>query len=252
MMQATRTAGTGLSAQQTRLDTIANNIANINTDGFKSTEIQFKDALYTTMVSPVEADNDNALTKGTGLLIGSTYKDFSQGTTQQTGNNLDLALEGDGFFTLETDTGEEVYTRNGQFAISSEEDGSYLVNSNGYYVLDTDGNHIPVSDSGGNFSVASDGTISDNGQEIGQLNVVTFENPQGLEETGKGNYRVSANSGTASASDATVVQGSLETSNVDLAQEMTLMIRTQRAFSLTSRALTTADEMDGLANNMRS
>jgi flagellar basal-body rod protein FlgG len=251
MLQSVMTAGTGLSSEQTRLDTIANNIANVNTNGFKATTVDFKDALYTTMLSPIAGDNQNALTKGVGSLVGATYKDFDQGTIKNTGSKLDFVIQGDGFFTLKTDTGDTVYTRNGSFSVSHETGGNYLVNSEGYYVMDTNGNKIPVTNDGKNLTVSSDGVLTDNNQEVAQLNVVNFANSEGLEEAGKSDYRSTANSGAITTATGTVVQGKLEGSNVNLAQEMTLLIRTQRAFSLASRALTQADQMDGLANNMR-
>lgn len=251
MMQSVLTAGSGLSSQQARLDNIANNIANVNTNGFKSTRIDFKDALYTTMESPITSENQNDLEKGVGALIGATYEQFSQGAVKETGEPLDFAIEGNGFFTLQSGDGNTVYTRNGNFAVTHEASGSYLVNSDGDYVMDTAGNRISVSGDGENLEVNSDGVISENNQVIGQMNIVNFANPEGLDTSGESNWKTTAESGNVIAADGKVMQGSLEGSNVELAQEMTLLIRTQRAYSLASRALTTADEMDGLANNMR-
>lgn len=172
-----------------------------------------------------------------------------------TGRQLDVAIEGEGFFELRDMDGELLYTRNGSFNISAEADGAYLVNGDGLYVMDSNGARIRLPDDAENITIGLDGRISfmADGEEAEiRLGVYTFRNIMGLVSVGGSNYAESVASGERIvAEDAVLRQGTIEGSNVNLAEEMTRMIRTQRAFQLASRALTTADEMDGIANNMR-
>lgn len=251
MIQATQTAASGLSAQQSRLDIIASNIANVNTAGYKSSRADFQDALYTRMKDPVGNAEQNNLLRGSGVLLGATCRDFTDGAVQETDGKLDFALSNEGFFMLEGAQGQRLYTRDGNFSLSEENGKSYLVSGDGCYVLSDQGQRIAVPDTG-SISVTQDGALSSDGTKVGNLGIVTFDNIQGLSAVGNSCFQETAASGNAYvAQNAAVTQGSLEKSNVDLGQEMTLMMRTQRAFTLTSRALQTADEMDGLANNMR-
>lgn len=252
MMQASRTAASGLEAQQERLDIIAADIANVNTVGYKSARADFKDALYTRMVNPVdgqsEADN---LLRGSGVILSATNRDFSDGSVQDTGAELDFSLSGSGFFVLENSNGERVYTRNGNFSVSEENGHRYLVNADGYYVLSKGGTRIQLPDSG-SISTSENGTLSSSGKPFSSLAVETFNNPDGLNSVGNSCYQETAASGGAyAAMNVKVSQGSLEASNVDLGEDLTLLMRAQRAYSLAGKALQTADDMDGLANNMR-
>jgi len=246
-------AATGLKSQQTRLDTIAANIANINTVGYKSQRVDFKDALYKAMDTPVGNSEAGNLRTGSGVLLGATTTDVSEGTVSETGNPLDFALNGKGYFTVQTPTGETLYTRNGDFQISVENGASYLVTAQGYYVLDSAGKRIQLpQDSTSDISVTESGVLKVEDTTIADLGITSFPNPDGLDAAGDTCYRATQVSGTAApAGQVTVKQGRLEQSNVDLAQEMTLLIRSQRAYSLASKALQTADDMKGLANNIR-
>jgi flagellar basal-body rod protein FlgG len=251
MMQATQTAASGMRAQQTRLDTIAANVANVSTIGYKSARADFKDALYTKIKDPVGDSDANNLLRGTGVVLSATGRDFSDGSPQTTGAELDFSISGDGFFMLENGAGERLYTRNGNFAVSVENGGNYLVNADGDYVLSDQGQRIKIPNTGG-ISVTADGTLSSGGTEVAKLGIADFDNAEGLSAAGDSCFRETAASGTAyAAQNAQVAQGSLESSNVDLGEEMTLLMRAQRVYSLSSKALQTADEMDGLANNMR-
>lgn len=250
-MQSLYTASTGLSGQQKRIDTIANNISNVNTVAFKTTSVSFEDTLYTAMKNPGDPQSSSNLQKGTGVRLSATNIDFGQGATRTTGNPLDLALEGDGFFQLMDSSGEKLYTRNGSFSVSSEQDGSYLVSDEGYYVLDEKGEKIKLSGETSQITVSSDGTISTGDTSV-KLGLYRFENSAGLSPRGSGLFAVSAASGNSSAPDGcTVIQGALEGSNVDLGTELTQLMRAQRLFSLSSSALQTADEMTGVACNLR-
>ncbi|SHH83261.1 flagellar basal-body rod protein FlgG [Sporobacter termitidis DSM 10068] len=253
-MQSLYTAASGLSAQQTRLDTISANIANVNTPGYKSTRTDFKDALYTTMIDPVLADSAaNNLLAGSGVLLGATNINMSEGTVSQTDLPLDFAIQGGGFFQVQADNGEILYTRSGAFNATIIDGGNYLVTPEGYFVLDADGNRITLPDNISSAQVSADGTITADGQSYGAIGLVSFQNPNGLSPAGNSCFRVTANSGQP-VQDLTsgVTQGSLERSNVDLSEELTLLIRAQRAYSMASRALTTTDDMMGLADTMHS
>lgn len=251
-MQSIYTAASGLTSQQKRLDTLASNIANVSTPGFKSTRVDFKDALYTTMDNPVLADGaENNLLTGSGVLLDATRTDFMQGTAVETGLPLDFAIEGDGFFQVQKDNGELMYTRSGSFKTTSIDDVNYLVTAQGYFVLDSEGNRMTLPETGTSFGVTEEGVITTTEGEGGRIGLVSFSNPNGLSAAGDTSYSITAASGQPIAAEGSIiVQGKLENSNVNLAQELTLLIRSQRAYSLASRALTTSDQMLGLANNM--
>lgn len=251
-MQAIYSAASGLKCQQTRLDTIAANLANSNTAGYKSSRVEFRDALYTAMDSPAGDAEQANLLAGSGVLINATSASFSDGTLTNTGAPLDFAISGSGFFTVADAGGEVSYTRNGSFSVSA--DGNYLVTAQGLYVLDREGNRISLPADRTGLRVSSDGVLSvDGGGEIAAIGIAEFQNPDGLLAVGNTCFQETAVSGGPmfAGTDASVVQGSLENSNVDMAQEMALLIRSQRAYSLSSRALQTADDMEGLANNIR-
>jgi len=256
MFEAKMIASTGLQHQQRRMDTIANNVANVNTVGFKTVRLDFKDALYTAGIIPGPARTSGGdQQKGHGVLLAGIAKDFSTGAFQTTERDLDVAIQGEGFFELGDNEGNIFYTRNGNFNLSVEDDGIYLVNADGLYVHDAEGERILVPYGTHTINISPDGviTFTANDEEItATLGVFTFRNITGLLSAGNGNYSESPASGERRpAEEAILRQGVIEGSNVSLAEEMTRLIRTQRAFQLASRALTTADEMEGIANNMR-
>lgn len=257
MYEALSIAATGLKNQQRRLDTIAHNVANANTTAYKSVRLDFKDALYTAGITPGPARTpEGNQQKGHGLMVAGITKDFRAGNIQTTDRPLDLTIEGEGFFELGDNDGNIVYTRNGNFTVSVEDDGTYLVNAEGLYVLDTEGTRIQIPYGTGEINIGNNGDINfmADTEIIGivTLGIYTFRNITGLLDVGDSNYAESVASGERRPAEGIKVwQGTLEGSNVSLAEEMTRLIRTQRAFSLASRALTTADEMEGIANNMR-
>ena len=258
MFEAMMIAATGIAHQQRRLDTIADNVANVNTVGFKESRLDFKDALYTAGMGPAPAYTpDGNLQKGHGVLVSAITKDFRMGSLSPTGSPLDFAIEGDAFFELMNPDEGLLYTRAGNMYISNEDDAAYIVNSDGYYLHNEDGERIVIPAGSYETSVARDGTITFYGEQssvVGtdKIGLFTFTNNTGLANVGSSNYEVTPASGEKMlAENASLIQGSLEMSNVDLAGEMTRLIRTQRAFSLASRALTTADDMEGIANNIR-
>ena len=256
MYEAMMIAATGLHNQQRRLDTIANNVANVNTVGFKTVRLDFKDAMYTAGIVPgLPRTPEGNQQKGHGVMVAGTGKDFRTGNIQVTERPLDVAIEGEGFFELRDMDGNLLYTRNGAFNLSSEADGAYLVNGQGLYVMDINGERIMLPESAETIAIGLDGAISftADGEETNiMIGVFTFRNLAGLLSSGNGNYSEGPASGEKIAAEGVLLrQGAIEGSNVNLAEEMTRMIRTQRAFQLASRALTTADEMQGIANNMK-
>ncbi|MCL2078474.1 MAG: flagellar hook-basal body protein [Oscillospiraceae bacterium] len=257
MYEALSIAATGLRHQQLRMDTIANNVSNVNTVAYKGTRLDFKDALYTAglVPGPARSPGENQQ-KGHGVMVAHIGREFRAGNLERTEQPLDLAIEGEGWFSLMDPNGVTLYTRNGNFNLSVEPDATYLVNAEGYYLLDQNGARIAVPAGASTIEVDTDGTMRfmNDIDEIGNavLGIYTFRNVYGLEASGNGNFTQTAAAGERlGAPEAVVRQGMLEGSNVHLAEEMTRLIRTQRAFQLASRALTTADEMEGIANNMR-
>ena len=249
-------AASALKKQQIRLDTIANNVANVNTTGFKNSRVDFKDSFYANGITPGPARNPEAnQQKGHGLMLAGIGTDFTGGIIQVTGIPLDFALEGEGFFVLGDLNGNVFYTRNGNFTLSAEADGNYLVNAGGLYVLDTNGERIRVPVGATRIEVGTGGEMiftSPTEVTTANLGIFTFRNITGLHSIGNSLFTESDSTGERLVPENTVVrQGALEGSNVNLADEITRMMRTQRAFQLASRALTTADDMEGVANNMR-
>lgn len=248
MMQAGYTAMLGVMAQQSRVDTIADNIANISTLSFKSKRVDFKDVLYAQLTNPAGTGGTN-MQMGHGVVVAGISRDNAQGVPENTGHHMDFYIDGEGFFAVDAG-GETRYTRAGYFGISVETGGSYLVTAQGHYVLDNAGSRIAVPE--GELTVGPDGSMS-RGDEapFATLGIVKFSNVEGLVSVGQSMYAATDASGNAQASDAEVLQGFLEGSNVDMSLEMTRLIRAQRAFSLVSSALKAADDMDALANQLR-
>lgn len=257
MYEAMSIAASGLRSQQMRLDVIANNVSNINTVAYKATRLDFKDALYTygLVPGPPRSPDENQQ-KGHGVNVAHIGREFRPGPLQSTLRDLDFGIEQEGFFTVVNQNGDLLYTRKGNFNISAEDDALYIVTSEGYYVLDENGNRIGIPLDATQVNCDTDGTLRfmRGDEEVGaqRFNIVTFRNLYGLAAAGEGNYAQTPAAGEIMAAEGyTVRQGTLEGTNVDLAEEMTRLIRTQRAFQLASRALTTSDEMEGVANNMK-
>jgi len=256
MFQAIGTASAALKKQQMRLDKVATNVANANTVAYKNFRLDFKDSRYSTGIVPGGPRNPEAnQQRGHGVLVAGIGIDFRGGGLQVTELPLDFALEGEGFFSVGDLSGNVFYTRNGNFTLSAEADGNYLVNANGLYVLDADGQRIRLPVNTTSISVNTSGDMiftSINEETTARLGVFTFRNQTGLLSIGNSLFAEGEASGERLLPEGTRVrQGVLEMSNVSLGEEMTRMIRTQRAFQLASRALSTADDMEGIANNMR-
>ena len=249
MTQAFYSAKLGIIAQQRRTDLIANNIANVNTSGFKESRMDFKDTLYKTMINPAEPAGNANLICGSGILTGAASRSFAQGALTNTGHAMDLSIKGDGFFAVLGKDGTQKYTRNGCFSASRENDGVYLVTAQGEYVLDTDNNRIKLSEAG--FTVTESGEIMIEDSIAAKLKIVTFVNKDGLMATGGSSFVQTEASGPPVESSAVVKQGYIEGSNVDLVGQLTQVMRSNRAFSVVSRVLSVANEMDAAVNNLR-
>ncbi|QKY69038.1 flagellar basal body rod protein FlgG [Lentibacillus sp. CBA3610] len=245
----------GMKGFQTKLDVVGNNIANVNTNGFKKGRVTFQDLLsQTTTGASGPTDNRGGVNPsqvGLGSQLGSIDDIHTQGFSQTTNNPLDLQLEGDGMFVLDTPDGR-AYTRAGNFYLDSE--GS-MVNSDGYYLVGSDGTApLNIPEDATSISIEKDGTVTyvdGEGamQDDQQIGIAIFSNPEGLEKDGGSLYLASGNSGAANLVEpesdgaATIVSGALEMSNVDLAEEFTEMITAQRGFQANTRIITTSDEI---------
>jgi flagellar basal-body rod protein FlgG len=252
-------AKTGLDAQQTNMDVIANNLANVNTTGFKKGRATFEDLLYQNVRQPGGQSTQNTqlpsgLMLGTGVRIGSTEKIFTQGNIVQTGNNLDMAIQGQGFFQILMPDGSTAYTRDGSFQLDSN---GQLVTSNGYPLQPA----ITVPANTQSLTIGSDGTVtatvagSTTPTQIGTVQLSNFINPAGLQPLGQNLFQETAASGAAQSGTpgltglGTLQQGSLETSNVNTVESLVNMIETQRAYEINSKAISTTDQMLQYVNN---
>jgi len=265
MMRALWTAGSGMMAQQFNVDVISNNLSNVNTTGFKKERAEFKDLLYETLD---KASNINGQGKPVNLQVGhgtavmSTVKDFSTGNLEKTDNPLDFAIDGEGFFTVQGPKGDVAYTRDGSFKVSVTDTGKMLTTSEGYPVLDENGNQIVFNGSEAGLTVSNEGDIStvDStgatvplGQKIG---LVKFANRYALESVGSDLYEKNSATGDPVpdadlGSKSVIDQGFLESSNVQVVEEMVKLIVAQRAYEVNSKAIQSADDMLGMANNLR-
>lgn len=263
-VQTLYTAATGMQALETKLDVISNNLANINTTAFKKDRANFEDLFYRQRVLPGALDSAGQPTPvgmsiGLGSRVSSTQTDHSQGAFRETGRELDLTIEGKGFFTVLDPTGNQVYTRAGNFSINAN--GALVVGSaaDGRIVQpaitfpqDTTG--IVVS-SDGKVSARQSGSTALN--QIGQLQLVMFQNPEGLLKLGENLYSQTDASGAAQQvvpglnGSGLVRQNALEASNVEPVQELIDLITTQRAFELNSQAVQAGDQILQLVSNLR-
>ena len=261
MIRALWTAASGMQAQQKNIDVVAHNLANVNTTGFKRSRADFQDLMYQNLKS-TGSPATNATQVPTGIQIGlgtrlaGVTKIFSPGDFSQTGNELDIAIEGDGFFQIQQPDGTTGYSRAGTFKRDSQG-----------RVVTTDGNpmlpEIVIPSNATKINIGSDGTVSvqQSGQNtpttVGSIQLASFSNPAGLSAQGKNIFLPSDASGTATTGTpgqnglGAVAQGLLEMSNVNVAEEMVNMIVGQRAYEINSKAVQASDEMLQTANNMR-
>ncbi len=253
-MRALYAAASGMSVQQTQLETVANNIANVGTTAFKANDAAFEDLFYQELTNGGKAAGAAGMSVGAGARLSSLEKDHSQGSISQTGNALHVAIQGHGYLEVTTPDGESLYTRDGRFTLDA--DGTLMVPSG----LPVAGNIMIPSDAN-SLEITKDGTVRAvlpgdiQPTVLGQLEVVDFTNRGGLRAMGGNMYQQSAQSGEASVVEMTpgngLQQGFLEDSNVDIASELVKMILTQRAYELNSKVVQAADETLQVAVNLR-
>jgi flagellar basal-body rod protein FlgG len=258
-MEALWVAKTGLDAQQTRMTVVSNNLANVNTNGFKRSRAIFEDLLYQNVsqvggATSQDTEQPTGLNLGTGVRVVATEKTFTQGTTVNTGNPFDLMISGRGFFQVLLPDGTQAYTRDGSFKIDSE---GRLVTATGYEVQPS----LTIPAGVNSITVAGDGLIQATvaGQvdpvTLGQVQLVDFINPAGLQPRGQNLLVETAASGTPQVGNpglegrGELVQGALEGSNVNVVEELVGMIETQRAYEMASKAISTSEQMLQYLNN---
>ena len=234
MIRAFYSGTQGMKAQQTAVDVIANNVANVNTAGFASQNVRFDDLLHSSMLEPAEPAYAQTLA-GNGVKAAAVSADMSSGTPVETDKALDYCPKADGFFAVAGNDGTVGYTRDGSFSVGTEKDGRYLVDAQGHSVLGADGARIAVDADGVPRALPG---------------VFTFSNPAGLRATGGGLYAPAASSGAPAVSGEGVRAGYLMGSNVDLAGQMTGLIVSQRGYQLDSRVIQTADQVADWTNNL--
>ncbi len=260
MMRALSVASTGLAAQQLSVEVIANNLANVSTIGFKKSAWDFQDLLYQTLKSPGTTTEVGTtpvgIQLGSGVRAVSVHRTFKQGAFQETQNAFDLAVEGEGFFQVTLPDGSVAYTRTGAFKLDSE---GNMVTPEGYPILPditipSDALSVTIDPDGDVFVLTpGSGTPTQNGT----IELARFTNPSGLTSMGKNLFQETAASGTPATGApgldgfGTLLQGSLEGSNVNIAEEMVNMIVAQRAYELNSKAIQTADDMMAVANSLK-
>jgi len=261
MIRALYTAATGMMAQQTQIDTTSNNIANVNTIGYKKQRAEFADLMYQVQEyagtdTSLNTSSPTGIEVGLGVRPIAITKEFTQGNFKETGNNLDMAITGNGFFQVELPDGTTAYTRNGAFKLDA--DGN-VVNSDGYKLIP----QIVVPSDTTSISIGTDGTVSvlQAGQtqmtQIGQIQLANFVNPAGLHSLGNNNYINTSASGDAIVGTpglngiGEIREGFVEMSNVQLVEEMTDLITGQRAYEANSKAITTSDQMLQTVNQLK-
>jgi len=261
-MRALDIAGTGMQAQQTNVEVISNNIANMTTTGFKRRRAEFQDLIYQNLrrVGSNSSDTGTVVPSGAqvglGVKTAAIYRINEQGNLQQTSNSLDVAIKGHGFFQVTLPSGETAYTRDGTFGLSPD---GQIVTAGGYPIAP--GITVPANaqditiNGGGEVQVKIDGTTAP--QTVGTLQIAAFANDAGLEAQGDNLLMASAASGNpvtgapGSPGFGSVMQGFVETSNVNVVTEITNLITAQRAYEMNSRVITTSDQMQSTLTNLR-
>lgn len=252
MFRSLNIAATGMTAQETKLDTIANNLANVSTTGYKRQSTEFEDLLYQNVRIATPNSQGGAAPSGTqvgsGVRVVTTSRSFAQGAILQTNNQLDVAIEGPGFMAVTRDNGDIAYTRAGNLKVDAQ---GRLVTADGLAVQPP----ITVPSDAVSVAIGPDGTVSaqtaasKQPTQLGQIQLTTFPNPNGLQALGHNLLNETQASGQpltgnpGSDGRGTILQGSLESSNVEMVTEMTDLIRTQRAYEINSKVISAADEM---------
>lgn len=261
MIKSLNTAATGMAAQQTNMDVIANNLANVSTNGFKKSRAEFEDLVYQTQKEPGTATGANSYSPngvqvGLGVRTAGVQKDFSGGNAQITKNPLDIQIEGNGFFQILTPDGQMAYTRDGAF---QKDPNGRMVDKNGNLLqpeitIPPNISGIEVSPNG---EVRTISGMSDVPETIGQIDLINFVNPAGLKALGKNLFAQTPSSGQAITArpglngTGYLAQGQLESSNVNIVDEMVNMITAQRAYETNSKVIQASDQMLQSINNLK-
>jgi flagellar basal-body rod protein FlgG len=262
MVRSLYTAATGMEAQQLFMDTISHNLSNVNTTGFKRSKVEFQDLLYQTLKEPGVLNQEGEMAPtgievGLGVKPAATQKIFDEGSLSQTGNPLDVAIQGEGFFQVTLPDGTIGYTRDGSFKKTAE---GTIVSSDGYPLsqqinIPQGASQLNIDSASGKVTVILAGQQTST--ELGQIELARFVNPAGLKSLGDNLYSETEASGqptiNAPSEDGmgTLSQGYLETSNVQIVDEMVNMISAQRAYEIVSKSVQVADEMMQVANNLK-
>jgi flagellar basal-body rod protein FlgG len=244
MLEGLRTAAAGMEAQQQKLDAVANDLANANTTGYKPLRVGFKDLLYQQAGRPTL----NGVRSGTGTAAVDAGRAFEQGPLKNTGNPLDVAIQGEGFLQVRLPDGRQALTRDGELQLDG---AGRLATSTGSLVQPAI--TVPPGTTQDQISIAGDGTVKAAGRTVGKLQLVTVRSQQGLQSAGDNAFLATAASGPARNAPAasTLQQGALEASNTDMAQAMVDMIDAERTYQMTSKAIQTADNMMEIANGVK-
>lgn len=264
-MRGLWSAASGMKAQQLNIDNISNNLANVNTTGYKKMRVEFKDLLYENIKQSNLSEGEGSpvnLQVGHGVMYSATSRNFENGSFESTNNPTDLALDGGGFFAVENPAEGILYTRDGSFKLSVDGDTRKLVTSEGYSVLTDGDEYIELGSDYTDFTIDETGRITaktadGETEEIGTVAIYDFLNPDGLQAMGSNLYKADENvTGEAILQESDdiktkVRQGYLEASNVQIVEEMIKLITAQRAYDINSKAIQTADEMMQTANNVK-
>lgn len=245
MLKSLWNGSAGLYSNQNRLDMIANNISNVNTNGYKKNDVSFEDIMYEKLDRigvPITSNNRSKLLQGSGSRAETIVRDFNQGFIKQTGKSTDIAINGKGFFRVKDSNGNYFYTRDGSFNI--DKDGNFIHSSG--YILDIE-NYTPI-DYNNQINIDTEGNIYSNGDVVGKINLYDFVNRDELISCGENLFRSNIEPQVVNSE---IKQGFIEKSNVDLSKELTDMLLTQRAFEINSRTIKSSDEMWQIANNLR-
>jgi flagellar basal-body rod protein FlgG len=258
MINSLYTSASGMAAQQFNIDTISNNLANANTNGYKSVRPEFQDLLYLNLQQPVTLRQNSPLEVGMGVRPVASQTNFDQGNLVSTGNPLDMAISGDGFFTVSPDHqgASQFFTRDGSF---KQDEAGNLVTAGGYYVLSDQGKNINIPGNATDIAVSQDGQITfalpgqQTAVQAGRVGVAQFNNPLGLKHAGQNLFQTSDNSGAPTPvvnDNFSIEQNHLESSNVQMVEEMVNMITAQRAYELNSKGVQASDNILGIINNL--
>jgi flagellar basal-body rod protein FlgG len=240
MLEGMYSAAAGMAAQQQRLDALSNDVANVNTTGYKHTRVAFRDLLYT-------QDRSGVVSSGAGAAATPVGRGFAQGALRETGSKLDVAIEGDGFLQVRRANGTTALTRDGSLRLDPN---GRLTTQRGELLQPAI--TVPAGTSEADVRIADDGTVSAGNRQLGRIQLVTVRAPQALQSAGDSLFVATAASGPAQAlPTGRVVQGALESSNVDMADAMTQMMESQRSFQMASKAVQMQDQILQIANEVK-